>query len=63
MLGFLGVGTYAFAPILFAQGAVLAGGIANRIFYQGQHLLSFKLTCRLCRLLSSSNSRAALHHT
>jgi hypothetical protein len=42
-IGFLGVGSYAFAPILFAQGAVLAGLIANRIFYQGQNLLSFKL--------------------
>jgi hypothetical protein len=42
-LGFLGVGSYAFAPILFAQGVVLAGIIANRIFYQGQNLLSFKL--------------------
>jgi hypothetical protein len=31
-MGFLGVGSYAFAPILFAQGAVLAGLIANRIF-------------------------------
>src|SRR6266850_1376549 len=43
-LGFLGVGSYAFAPILFAQGAVLTGGIANRILYQGQSLLSFKVT-------------------
>jgi hypothetical protein len=42
-LGFLGVGSYAFAPILFAQGAMLAGLIANRIFYRGQNLLSFKL--------------------
>jgi hypothetical protein len=42
-IGFLGVGSYAFGPILFAQGAVLAGLIANRIFYQGQNLLSFKL--------------------
>jgi hypothetical protein len=42
-IGFLGVGFYAFGPILFAQGAVLAGLIANRIFYQGQNLLSFKL--------------------
>jgi hypothetical protein len=42
-LGFLGVGSYAFGPILFAQGVVLAGLIANRIFYQGQSLLSFKL--------------------
>jgi hypothetical protein len=31
-MGFLGVGSYAIAPILFAQGAVLAGLIANRIF-------------------------------
>lgn len=42
-LGFLGVGSYAFAPILFAQGAVLAGLIANRVLYQGQSVLSFKL--------------------
>jgi hypothetical protein len=42
-LGFLGTGSYAFAPVLFAQGVVLAGIIANRIFYQGQNLLSFKL--------------------
>ena len=43
-LGFLGVGSYAFAPILFAQGAVLAGLIASRIFYQGQNLSSFQVT-------------------
>src|SRR5579871_28838 len=42
-LGFLGVGSYAFAPILFAQGVVLAGLIANRILYQGHNLLSYKL--------------------
>ncbi len=42
-IGFLGVVSYAFAPILFAQGVVLAGLIADRIFYQGQNLLSFKL--------------------
>lgn len=42
-LGFLGVGSYAFAPLLFAQGAVLAGLIANRIFYQSHNLSSFKL--------------------
>jgi hypothetical protein len=42
-IGFLGVGSYAFGPILFAQGAVLAGLIANRIFYEGQKLLSFRL--------------------
>ena len=42
-LGFLGGGSYAYAPILFAQGTVLAGLIANRIFYQGHHLSSFRL--------------------
>jgi hypothetical protein len=43
-IGFLGRSTIAFAPMLFAQGALLAGQIANRIFYTGQSLLSFKLT-------------------
>jgi hypothetical protein len=42
-LGFLGRGTYAFGPILFAQGALLAGLIASQIFYAGQNLLSFKM--------------------
>jgi hypothetical protein len=41
-LGFLGTGSYAFAPILFAQGTLLAAFLANRIFYDGQNLLSFK---------------------
>jgi hypothetical protein len=34
------VGSYAFAPILFAQSAVLAGLIVNRIFCQGHNLSS-----------------------
>jgi hypothetical protein len=42
-LGFLGTGTYAFGPILFAQGALLAGLIASQIFYAGQNLMTFKL--------------------
>lgn len=42
-LAFLGKGTYAFGPILFAQGALLAGVIATRILYGGQTLMSFKL--------------------
>ena len=41
---FLGENSYAFAPILFAQGALMAGVIAGRIFYQGQSLMSFKVT-------------------
>ena len=43
-LGFLGGSTLAFTPFLFAQGALLAGQIANRILYNGRSLLSFKLT-------------------
>jgi len=43
-IGFLGKSTYAFGPVLFAQGAVLAGLISNRIFYQGQSLMSFKVS-------------------
>jgi hypothetical protein len=43
-LGFLGRSTIAFGPLLFAQGALLSGQIASRIFYNGQSLLAFKLT-------------------
>jgi hypothetical protein len=42
-LSFLGKGTYAFAPVLFAQGALLAGVIATRVLTGGQTLLDFKL--------------------
>ena len=42
-IGFLGHSTYAFGPILFAQGTLLAGLIANRIFYEGMSPLAFKL--------------------
>jgi hypothetical protein len=42
-IAFLGKSAYVFAPILFAQGALLAGLIANRIFYEGGTLLSFKM--------------------
>jgi hypothetical protein len=42
-LAFLGRSSYAFGPILFAQGAMLAGLIAARILYRGESLLSFKL--------------------
>jgi|CZKJ01.1.fsa_nt_gi hypothetical protein len=42
-VGFLGKSSYAFAPILFAQGALLAGLIASRVLYEGQGLLSFKM--------------------
>ena len=42
-LGFLGKSAYAFAPILGAQGALLAGLVGNRVLYQGATLLSFKV--------------------
>ena len=42
-LAFLGESAYAFGPILFAQGAMLAGLIASRILYRGESLLSFKV--------------------
>jgi hypothetical protein len=42
-LAFLGKSAYAFGPILFAQGAVLAGIVASRVLYKGESLLSFKL--------------------
>ncbi|HEY5908715.1 MAG TPA: hypothetical protein VIZ31_11780, partial [Vicinamibacteria bacterium] len=42
-LSFLGRSSYAFAPVLFAQGALLAGVIASQIFHAGQDLMSFKV--------------------
>jgi hypothetical protein len=42
-LGFLGKSSYAFGPILFAQGTMLAGVVASRVLYRGESLLSFKL--------------------
>ena len=42
-LGFLAQVSQAFSPVLLAQGAVLAGMMANRIFYAGAKLPEFKL--------------------
>jgi len=42
-LGFLEPIINAFSPVLVAQGAVLAGMMANRIFYAGAKLPEFKL--------------------
>jgi hypothetical protein len=42
-LAFLGKSSYAVGPILFAQGAMLAGLIASRVLYGGESLLSFKM--------------------
>ncbi len=41
-LAFLGGSAFAFAPILFAQGAMLAGVLARRVLYGGESLASFK---------------------
>ena len=42
-LGFLGAIAYTLGPILFGQGAMLAGLLASRVVYHGEKLLSFKL--------------------
>jgi hypothetical protein len=42
-LGFLGKSAYAFGPLLFAQGSLLAGLVASRVLYRGESLQSFKL--------------------
>jgi hypothetical protein len=41
-LSFVGKSSYAYTPILFAQGAILAGIVANRVLYNGDKLVSFK---------------------
>jgi hypothetical protein len=43
-IGFLGKSSYAFTPILFAQGTLMAGLIASRILFLGESLMSFKLS-------------------
>jgi hypothetical protein len=42
-LGFLGTVSYAFSPVLLAQGSMMAGTIANWIFYTGAKLPDFKV--------------------
>jgi hypothetical protein len=42
-LGFLSGTVYAFIPLAMAHGALLAGQLANRIFYLGAALPDFKL--------------------
>lgn len=41
-LGFLTNMVHAFSPVLLAHGALLAGSLANRIFYLQAQLISFK---------------------
>ena len=42
-LGFLGLSSDAFAPLLLAQGVLLAGLVADRIFFAGAKLADFKM--------------------
>jgi hypothetical protein len=42
-LGFLSNVSFAFVPLLLAQGALVAGTMSNRILYGGAHLINFKL--------------------
>jgi hypothetical protein len=42
-LGFLGTSSAAFAPLLMAHGALLAGLMANRIFFAGAKLTDFRM--------------------
>ena len=42
-LGFLGKSSWAFGPILFAQGVLLAALVASRVLYRGENLASFKM--------------------
>jgi len=42
-LSFLASVSQAFAPVLFAQGALLAGSMADRIFFTGAKLVAFKM--------------------
>ena len=42
-MGFLALTVYAFIPLLMAHGALLAGNLANRIFYLGAALTDFKI--------------------
>lgn len=42
-IGFLGRGSFAFGLLLFSQGVLTAGVMANRVLLQGQNLMSFKM--------------------
>jgi hypothetical protein len=41
-LSFIGKSSYAYAPVLFAQGTILAGIVADRVLFRGEALPSFK---------------------
>ncbi|MGB9242484.1 MAG: hypothetical protein WCC03_03955 [Candidatus Acidiferrales bacterium] len=43
-IGFLGRSSYAFGPLLFAQGTLVAGLIASRILFHAEKLKDFNMT-------------------
>jgi hypothetical protein len=43
-LRFVGQSSLAFAPLLFAHGALLSGQIASRILYHGESLMASEMT-------------------
>jgi len=53
-LGFLANSTYAFMPLAVAFGSLLAGLIANRIFYVGATLPEFKVEIAMIVILIES---------
>ena len=64
-LGFVGGSSIAFTPFLFAQGALIAGQLANRILFQWAVAVLFQVDyCGLCRLLfgGSSFSASCVHY-
>ena len=60
-LSFVGKSSYAYTPILFAQGAILAGIVADRVLYNGESLQSFKFQIRFYRFLRCRRSCAPVH--
>ena len=63
-IGFLSGITRAFAPILFAQGALLAGTLANTILFEGKVLTSFYVevvTFTACSSLCRRRTAAGFH--
>lgn len=68
-LAFLGKASWAYGPLLFAQGAMLSGVVASRVLYHGEKLMSFKMQiggfvvlfvfAALCPLLMFSAKLAA----
>jgi hypothetical protein len=47
-IGFLRTSSYAFTPLLFAQGTLLSGLIASRVLHEGRNLLFFKAEAAGC---------------